>query len=234
MSKTKKNNPSDMKTDELAKVEGTLSKAETFIEKNRKILSYVLLGIVVIVVGIMGYNKFIKQPKEKSAYEEMFIAEYYFEVDSFNLALFGDGNYLGFLDIIDEYKRTKAGNLAHYYVGMIYMHQRNFDEAISYLKRYKSNDLILSSMALGAIGDAYVEKGDIKSAVDYYYDAATNKPNAFTSPIFLMRAGWAYEELGEYKKALDSYLTIKEKYFRTFEGREIDKHIAKVEIKLKK
>jgi len=214
-------------------IETTLSKAEQFIEQHQKKISYVVLAAVVIVLLIMGYNKFIKQPKETQAFENMFIAEYYFEIDSLNLALNGDGNNLGFLDIIDEYKWTAASNLSHYYIGMIYMKQEMYDDAIKHLKKYKSKDVFTTSMSNGAIGDAYVEIGDYNKAVKYYLLAANTHPNQFTSPMFLKKAAWVYETQNDYHKALDIFQTIKKDYFRTQEGREADKYITYFEAKIK-
>lgn len=213
--------------------ESVISKTEAFVENNQKQISYVVIGIIIIILAIMGYNKFIKQPKEKTAYEQMFMAEYYFGIDSLNLALIGDGNYPGFYDIVDDYKYTKAGNLAHYYIGMILMKQKNYEEAISHLKKFKSKDEILSAMANGAKGDAYVELGELDNALDSYLDAAENNPNMFVSPIFFAKAAWVYEQQQKYEKAIDLYKTIKKDFFRSFEGREADKNIAYLEAKKK-
>lgn len=213
-------------------VESTLTKAENFIESNRKVLSWILTGIIVIILAIFGYNKLILQPKIEAANEQMFMAEYYFSVDSLDLALNGDGNNLGFYDIIDEYGRTPAGRLSHYYVGLILMKQGQFEDAIDHLKKFKSKDEILSAMAKGAIGDAYVELGDLDEALEYYLEAANKRPNYFVTPIFLSKAAWVYEEQGELQKALDIYVQIKTEYFRSFEGREADKYIAYLEAKL--
>ena len=49
------------------------------------------------------------------------MAEIYFEKDSFNLALNGDLNSAGFIDIADDYSSTKTGKLANYYAGICYL-----------------------------------------------------------------------------------------------------------------
>jgi len=49
-----------------------------------------------------------------------------------------------------------------------------------------------------------------------------------------MKAGMAYEELGNYEKALSLYKRIKEEFPRSNEGREIDKYIAYAEELMKK
>ena len=83
-------------------------------------------------------------------------------------------------------------------------------------------------MALGVIGDAYMELNDIENAVKYYKEAAEENSNDFTSPIFLMKAAWAYEEMKNYTDALKMYEEIKFKHYNSTERRDIDKYIARV------
>jgi len=220
--------------DTVETVESTLSKAESFILINQKRISYIVGGIILIILVVIGYNKLIRQPKEKAAHEQMFMAEYYFGVDSLDLALNGDGNYPGFYEIADEYKWTSAARLANYYIGMILMKQGQFEDAIVHLKKFKSKDEILSAMANGAIGDAYVELGELDNALKYYLKAAEKRPNMFVTPMFLSKAAWVYEEQGEPEKAIKLYTQIKTEYFRSMESREADKNIAYLEAQMNK
>ncbi|MCK4639195.1 MAG: tetratricopeptide repeat protein, partial [Bacteroidales bacterium] len=105
----------DKTEEKIVAVEEVLGRTEQFIEKNQKILTIIVGIIVVLILGYFGYKKFYLAPLEKEAQSQIFMAEMYFEQDSLNRALYGDGNYLGFLDIIDEYSSTKTGNLANYY-----------------------------------------------------------------------------------------------------------------------
>ncbi len=143
------------KEDSLSDVENALTQTERFIEKNQKILTIAIGAVVVIVGGYLAFKAFYVQPREKSAQEQMFMAEQYFEKDSFNLAINGDGNYLGFLDIIDDYGSTKAGKLANYYTGISYLHLGQYQEALDYLNNFATDDLVLAPVAEGAKGDAY-------------------------------------------------------------------------------
>lgn len=116
--------------DNLQELESALTRTERFIESNGKVISIVVGAIVVVVAGVLAFNKFYIQPKEDEALSQMFMAENYFEKDSFNLAINGDGNYLGFLDIIDDYGITKSANRAKYYAGISYLHLGQFEEAL--------------------------------------------------------------------------------------------------------
>jgi len=215
--------------------ENVLSKTEEFIDKHKKKISYVVGGIVLLVVLFIWYkNSYIKS-QEEQAHQEMFMAETYFAKDSFKLALNGDGQYPGFLSIIDEYGSTNAGNLANYYAGICYLRLGQFEEAIKYLDEYSPrNDVFLYATKNGSIGDAYMELGKIDDAIKYYKKAAYDKPNQFTSPFYLMKLGFAYEQLGELEKALEVYEYIDKQYSKTNEGRKVEKYIARVKVKLNK
>lgn len=210
-------------------VESALSKTEHFIEKNQKIIGIVVGVIILLVLAVIGYQKLILLPKEQKAQAEIFYAEKYFEMDSLNLALNGDGAHMGFLEIIEEYSATKQANLAHYYAGICYLNLGKFEEAITYLSKFSSADKIIAPMAKGAIGDAYMELGDKNKAASYYTEAAEVSDNELTAPLFLKKAGSTYELAGDNQKALDMYKKIQANYIKSLEGREIEKHIAKIE-----
>ncbi len=211
----------------IVAVEEALSKTERFIEKNQQLLTIIIGVIVVVVLVFFGFKRFYMAPREKEANEQMFMAERYFEIDSLNLALNGDGMYPGFLEIIDDYGMTKGANLSKYYAGVCYLKMGNFEEAIDHLKSFKGKDQVLGPMAKGALGDAYLEMDQAAKAAGAYLEAADLNENEFSSPLFLMKAGWTYEILKDYKKALEIYERIKFKFPASNEAREIDKYIAR-------
>jgi len=214
--------------------ESALTKSEQFIEDNQKTLTYVALGALIIVALYLSFQKFYVEPLEDDARNNMFVAEQYFQRDSFNLALNGDGNYFGFLDIISDYKMTKSSNLAKYYTGVCYLQLGDYEEAISYLKKFSSNDVMVSSIANGAIGDAYVELGEYSQAISYYLKAANDSPNDFSTPIYLAKAAQLHEEEGDYKKAISLYEIIKADYSKSQEGRNIEKFITRAKFQMEK
>ena len=207
------------------------TKAELFIENNQKIITYVVIGIFVVVGGFLGFNKLYLAPLNLEAHNQMYVAEQYFQKDSFNLALNGDGNNWGFIKIIDEYGLTKAANLAHYYAGMSYYKLGKYQDAIDQLEKFKANDKLVSPIALGTIGDSYVELGNNNGkALKYYLKAANKSENELTSPVYLMKAGQICEETGDYEQAVKLYKLLKEKYPVSMEGRDIDKYITRAQV----
>ena len=215
--------------DQFAQIEETLSKTEQFIEENQKSLMTIIGAIVGIVALFSVYQNFYIEPMEKEAQAEMYMAELYFQKDSFNLALNGDGQYLGFLDIADDYSSTNVGQLANYYAGLSYLHTADYDNAIEYLGDFSSDDIILSSLALGCIGDAYMELGDTDAALDAYADAVNNSANDFTAPRYMMKQAIIYTSNGDNNKALDLFKEIQSDYKTSREANGIEKYIARVE-----
>lgn len=172
-------------------------KTEAWLEKNQKKVLGIVGVIAVIVVAALLYQNFISKPKEKDAMNDMFQAQLYFEkavdgvdsVENYNLALNGGDGQFGFLDIMQNYKSTKAGNLANYYAGMAYLHTKDYKNAVNYLDKFKSKDELLAPLATGAIGDAFVQLDQYKEALDYYEKAANMRENEVTTPIYLLKAG---------------------------------------------
>ena len=212
-------------------VENTLSRTEQYIEDNQKSLTIIVLAIVVIVGGYLGFQKFIVEPQEKEAAGLMFQAEHLFEIDSFRIALEGDN---GFLEIADGYSLTKGGNLANYYAGVCYLQLGEYENAIDYLNQFSSDDEILMTMSISSIGDANIELGNIDDAISYYKKASERKPNNFITPMLLMKLGLAYESQDNLNDALITYNKIQSEYSDSNEGRNIRKYIAKIEYKLEK
>jgi tetratricopeptide (TPR) repeat protein len=213
----------------LKNVEETLTKTEHFLEQNYKLLLYVLVGVVVLV-GLFWLAKMYLNKRNDEAQSQMYQAERYLENDSLNLALYGDGNYLGFLDIADNYKFTKSGNLATYSAGMCFLHLGQYQDAIDMLEKYSKKDKVLGSLAIGATGDAWVELGDTDKGIVKYLEAADYAGNSFNSPLFLMKAGELYEMNGKYDEALKVYERIRDNYSESTEGSSIDKYIARVKL----
>jgi len=237
------NNPSGSTTKEVFEtLNVTASKSEQWIEKNQKPIFIVLALVAIIIFGYMGYNKYVLQPKEVEASNELAFPKKYFELavtnnkldsqsverDSLlNLSLEGaDGKY-GFLDIADNYSSTKAGNLAEYYAGISYLKMKDYKNAILHLGNFSSDDELLGPTALGAIGDSFADINQLKDAYSYYKKAANAKDNDFTTPYFLFKAGQTALNIGKNNKALTMFEKIKNEYKNSDQAKEIDYYINK-------
>jgi tetratricopeptide (TPR) repeat protein len=216
----------------ISNVEQTLTKTEQFLEENyRKLLTVLVLAVV--IVGVIWLGKIYLSKRNDEALSQIYQAEKYLEADSLRLALNGDGNYLGFIDIADSYKLTKTGNLANYGAGICYLHLGEYESAIDYLNKYSKKDKVIGSLALGATGDAWVELGNMEKGITKYLEAADHAENSFNTPLFLMKAGELYELKGSYKEALEVYERIRSDYPESTEGSSIEKYISRVKLLIK-
>lgn len=226
MAKRRKNTKKDETLVDLVEV---TEQAQDFFERNQRILSIVGGALLLIVGGFFAYKYLIQMPKEKEAAAQMFQAEFQFSQDSFALALTNPGGgFEGFLDIIDNYRGTKAANISNYYAGVSYLHLGQVDAAIDYLNDFKPSGLVTPIMKHGVLGDALSEKGDFASARSSYQKAISTGDNDLLTAHYMMKLGLLNEKEGDTGKALALYEEIKSKYPNSVEGREIEKYIARV------
>ncbi len=208
-----------------------VSRSEQFLEKNQTKIIYGVIAVIVIVGAFLGFRHGYLIPKEKNAAAAMFKGEQYFARDSFALALNGNGaDYMGFQAIVDEFGSTNSGNLAKAYAGICYFKLGDNENAIKMLKSFSGKDNMVSPSITGLIGDCYVNTGNVKEGISYFEKAAKNADNEVISPVFLKKAGLAYESLNQYKDAVKVYTTIKEKYFNSMEASDIDKYITRASV----
>lgn len=214
----------------FSKLDETASKTEDFVAKNQKVILGFVAAAAIVTIGYLAYQRFIAAPKEDEAANEMFVAQQNFQKatdgvasDSlYKLALNGSEGKFGFVKLADEYSGTAAGNLANYYAGIAYLNTGKYAEAIDYLNKFSSEDIVLSALAKGAIGDAYSQKNQQKEALEYYIKAAEMNKNDFTTPRFLLKAGKVALALGNKADALKYFTDIKENYEATPEAASVD------------
>tara|TARA_B110000459_G_scaffold203242_1_gene258973 strand:- start:1904 stop:2659 length:756 start_codon:yes stop_codon:yes gene_type:complete len=213
-----------------------VSKTELIVSKYQNyIIGFVGLTVFA-VLGYLGYENLIFQPKSDEANNELFTAQNYFNKalsdtensDSlFLLSLNGGEGKYGFLDIIKNYSGTDAANISVYSAGMAYFNLNDFQNSIEYLKNFNSDDEILKALAVGVIGDSFAELNQLDDALDAYRRAANSSSNKFSSPKFLLKAGNTATLLGKKSEALKYYNRIKNDYPKSSQSNLIDIQIGK-------
>jgi TolA-binding protein len=213
----------------LEEEKNPVAQLQTAWERYGKQVSYVLLAVLVIVAGFLGYRNMVSEPNEKKATEAMFRAEEYYRQDSARLALNGDNINAGFVKIISKYGGTKAANLASFYAGSCYLKLGDYNNAVKYLKDFSTSVKQLQERSYGLLGDAYSEQNKKEEAAEQYKKAGTyyEKDELF-SPEYLFRSGYLYESMGKTQDAIAMYQLIKEKYPSSQRGADIDKYLARL------
>lgn len=220
------------------KLDQTASRTEEWVAKNQKLILGIVGVIALATIGYLLFNKFVAEPKQDKALNDIYQAQVYFNEaltntqnpDSlFNLALKGGEGKLGLVNLADEYSGSKAGNIANYYAGMSYLHIKDFKNAEKYLLNYDAKDITTKAIALGALGDAYSELNKVEEAINSYKKAAEVDENDFTTPKFLMKAAQLAYLNNKKAEAHAMFTTIKEKYETSREAVNIDALIAMTE-----
>lgn len=213
-------------------VDEALSTSEAFLLKNKNLLLGVVIALVVIVGGYLGYKHFISEPKEQKASEAIFKGEQYFGDDNFEIALKGDSlGYAGFIKLADQFSSTDAGNLANAYAGLCYAQLGKYEDAIKYLDKFSGNDLLVAPAVMGALGNCYAQVGQLDKAVATLLKAAEHANSMTLSPIYLIQAGQILEKQGKNAEAVDAYKQVKNKYGNSYQAMDIDKYIERASLK---
>lgn len=209
-------------------VDVAMSKSEQFLadKGNQKNIMWAIVAVLVVVAAIWGWNV-MSDSKNTSAQDAIWESELLFDQGQYQQAL------EGFEAVIDQYGSTKAGNMAKAYAGLCQKNLSNYDEAIALLKDYSGNDNVVAPAILAALGDCYVNKegateADYKKAAEIFEKAAKAADNAQYSPLFLKKAGIAYEAANDKVNAREAYEAIKNNWAETAIAMQIDKYIERV------
>ncbi len=199
-----------------------------FFEKYSKLIVGAVAAVLILIGIYVAYKYLYKAPLEKEASAALFQAQVQFERDSFALALTNPGGgYLGFLEIIDEYGSTKAGNLANYYTGISYLYLGEYEAAIEYLEGFSPAGDITPIMKQGALGDAYSELKEYDKALSKYSKAASYD-NDYLAPFYLLKKGRLEMKLGKSDASLKTFKSLKDKYPQSSFAANVDKLISMV------
>jgi len=217
-----------------ANVGEIFSKSERFIETYKNYIIIAVTAVILIVVAILGFRQYYLLPKEKEAQIAIFPGENYLAKQDWDKALNGDGkDFSGFLSIIDDYGTTQTAKLAKIYAGICYYHLNKPEDALEYLKNYNANDKVVSPVIQGLMGNCYVGLGQVAEGIKCFNKAASDADSEILSPIYLKKAGRAYESTSDYANAIKAYQTIKDKYPNSQDASDIDKFIERAKLQIK-
>ncbi len=208
----------ELQTDPLLE---NVAKATTFFNENRTVILAVLIGVVVVVGSLIGYQ-YYSASQEGQAQELLAIAEGYYSQGDFNRALNGDDFELtyGFLAIANEFSATEAGNLANYYAAVSSFKLGNIEDALTYFEMYNAPSGILGVGAVSFYASILKENGSLERAADTYVEAAEWDENEFTSPYNLLKAAEIYYELGDLDAAQETAKRIEIEFPNSAEATE--------------
>ena len=188
-----------------------ISKSEEFVKANKNILMGVLVAVVAAIGGTLFFQN-SQNSKNEEALKELYPAEYSFKLDSTNLVLNGNDEFMGVTQVAANYSGTPAAQNANFKAGIIYINQGEFDKAIEHFKKFDADDLILQGRAYSLIGDAYSDQGKYDEAKEYYIKASNYKPNEGFTPTYIMKLAANYEMQKDYAAAVVEYEKLIKNY----------------------
>ena len=155
------------------------------------------------------------------------------ENPDFELALQGDANGAGFLDVIEQYGSTPSGNLARHYAGICYLRLGDLDNAAAYLAKYKPAKgipaEIVNAQNIGLQGDIAVEKGDYAAAIKLFEKAAKVSDNNLTAPMYLRKAALAANAMGNKEQALGFAQRLQNEFPASAEAQNAEKLMGTIQ-----
>ncbi len=211
-----------------------MNKTERFFEENGRKMSYIFLGLLALGVVVYGYRALVSQPRVAKAAELIAEAQARFDAETpdYALALTGDANGAGFLDVIEQYGSTPSGNLAKHYAGICYLKQGDLEQAAAYLSKYSPvkglPGAIINAQNYGLQGDVAVERDDYKRAIALYEKAVEAADNNLTAPMYLRKAGLAARAAGDEKQADALFQRILDEYPASMDARDAEKLLGTV------
>jgi predicted negative regulator of RcsB-dependent stress response len=221
-----------MSTEEqLSQIKG-VNKITSFYDQNKKGITAAAVVIILLSVGIYYYTNFYKPGREEKAQAAIFMAQRYFQQDSTQKALYGDGINLGMMDVADQFGSTKAGNLAKLYAGRLLLTEGKYEDAKKYLSDVSLDDNFFAPGAKILLGDAYAELGDYKKAGDTYLKAAKMRDNDVTAPKALMKAALAYEASNEYNAAIEALDLMTSEHYDETKAEEVKRLRGRIEAEI--
>ncbi len=209
-----------------------VSKTEKFFDENGKKVVYAIIALVVLALAIFGYKALVVEPNMAKASDMLLEAQERFDSQTpdYELALNGDAEGAGFIEVADSYGSTPSGNLASHYAGICYLHLGDFDNAAAYLKKYKAvkgiPGSLINAQNLGLQGDIAVEADNFAGAVALYKKAVAASDNSTTAPSYLQKAALASIAAGQKAEAISIFESITAKYPASVEARNADKFKA--------
>lgn len=223
------------KTDEAApeeRIESAIGKTEKFIYDNGKKLLVLVAVIAVVTAGYMAYKHILVPGRAEKAGNMMFVAQQNFAEGMYEVALNGDGNNAGFLDVISKFRRTPQGNIATHYAGICYSKLGDYENALAYLAKYRHTDgvpnAIINAQNYGLQADLLVQGDNFDRAIEMYNKAISVGNNVFTSPLYLKKVGLVYMKQNKTDDAAAAFQRILDEYPQSFEARDIEKYLGAI------
>jgi len=220
----KKISKKEIKEDKLVT---TYFEARTWMERNTRLVTIIVLVPVALIVLLVAWNWKRSQANEAATTRLAKIMPYY-DDGRYDLAINGvpqEGTH-GLQSIVDEYGSTKAGGVASLYLANAYYASGQYDRALQAYKGVDVSDRMLTASAYAGIGACYEAKHAPADAAPWFEKAAAKDMELTMAPDNLQRAAANYAAAGDKPKAVELLKTLKKEFPTSPNAREADRYIA--------
>lgn len=195
---------------------------EQFQSNNKlRMITYVVGGLVILVLGYFLYKQFIWNPSNEKSKASYFEGLNYADKDSTDAAI----DVLK--PVVKKYDGKIGGEIAQFTYARQLMSKGEFSKALDELEGVDVKDTYVSVMAIGLQGDCKSEMKKYDEAAALYIKAADSKNNEFTTPTYLFKAAFCAEKVNDFDAAVELYTKIQDNYPEFANQKSIKKYIAR-------
>ncbi|MFM6947289.1 MAG: tetratricopeptide repeat protein [Flavobacteriales bacterium] len=193
--------------------------------KNFKIGTYVVAGVLAAIILYFSYRQFIWGPANEKSNDGWWVALNYISKDSTDQAI----------RVLEPFVKNNdgktGGEIGQYLLGKQYMIKGRYAAALKMLEDVSLNDTYVSTMSVGLQADCHSQLKHYDQALELYLTAADKEANEFTTPMYLFKAGLHAEKLNKKADALTYYQRIKDDYPNYASTKTIERYIARCSTK---
>jgi predicted negative regulator of RcsB-dependent stress response len=194
--------------------------------KNVRLATIAIGGVVVLAIGYLAYRSFIFKPAELKSMEGGYIGLNYAAMDSTDLAI------EELAPFAKKYDGKKGGEVAQFVLARQLMAKGEFQKALNNLSDVDVEDTYIRIHATGLQGDCYSEMKKWDDAVDMYKKASEMDKNDYTTPLYLFKAALLTElKLENPAAAAEMYKEIEDNYLAFGNQKTIGRYIERAKNK---
>lgn len=212
------------------------TRATAFYYENKKMISYALTGLAVLVVAIVIFVNNRNADNEKAQLEFAKVFAIYdagaTDRRQYTAAIEGkpEQGIIGLKAIVDNYGSTEAGETARFYLASAHFNLAQYDEAMTYFDDFAGSDPLLRSSALAGIAGCYEAKKEYAKAGPEFAKAAGVLTTNASAPEYLNSAARCYAQAGEKEKAVSLLKQLKKEYPTSSFARDADRFISQFSV----
>lgn len=193
------------------------------VEDNKKMITYVLTGIVAVILLVAGYVYLVRNPNIAKAKEDISVADMALMQNDTAKAL------EQYLAVADQFS-NKPANRAHLNAAIMLYQQGKFEQAAKQLEDYDPAGNLIGPASQSLLGDCYVNLKQYDKALSAFDKAVKLcDGNELYAPLFILKKATVLHEQGKYADEAAAYQIIKDKYlnFANENRVNVDKYIER-------